>query len=338
MPEFDAGDVAERLAPLGISSVRPLPGGASSLTYLAHSEREGPVVVKVAPAGLEPVLHRDVLRQARIMRSLRGSGVAVPEVLHEDAGSPPEVPPLFVMAFLEGSSIEPLFDLDGPVDGPVDGCAGVAPTARPDAAVMGERLRAAARTMAQLHRRHPADLGLVEEPTVGLPEEIGRWRRLLQTVDPVLVPTWEEVAGLLESSQPEPMAPAVVHGDFRLGNLLAEDGRINAIIDWEIWTVGDPRVDAGWFLVNADPDTYRRPTSYVGRLPGPTELADIYEAEVDRHMPELPWFQALALFKSTATWSLIVKHNRRRPAPLEDIEAMAPALPYLLERARRVLA
>ncbi len=55
------------------------------------------------------------------------------------------------------------------------------------------------------------------------------------------------------------MGPAVVHGDFRLGNLLAVDERITAVIDWEIWSVGDPRIDLGWFLVNADPETYRGP-------------------------------------------------------------------------------
>ncbi|WP_236595339.1 phosphotransferase, partial [Mycobacterium intracellulare] len=52
--------------------------------------------------------------------------------------------------------------------------------------------------------------------------------------------------------------PGVVHGDFRLGNLLASGARINAVIDWEIWSIGDPRIDVGWFLINCDPDTYRR--------------------------------------------------------------------------------
>ncbi len=72
------------------------------------------------------------------------------------------------------------------------------------------------------------------------------------------------------------MDPAIVHGDFRLGNLLAHGTEIKAIIDWEIWTVGDPRVDVGWFLINADPDTYARPTPYVGLMPPVDELAARY--------------------------------------------------------------
>jgi hypothetical protein len=54
-------------------------------------------------------------------------------------------------------------------------------------------------------------------------------------------------------------------------------------------------------------------------------------------VPELDWFQALACFKSAATWSLIVKHNRRRTPPDPALEAMAAALPQLLSRAGDLL-
>ena len=56
-----------------------------------------------------------------------------------------------------------------------------------------------------------------------------------------------------------------MHGDFRLGNLLADDQGINAVVDWEIWSVGDPRVDVGWFLINADPDTCHQVTCTAAR-------------------------------------------------------------------------
>jgi hypothetical protein len=111
--------------------------------------------------------------------------------------------------------------------------------------------------------------------------------------------------------------------------MLASGDTITAVIDWEIWTVGDPRVDLGWFLVNADPDTYRRPTRYAGALPSPSELAALYG-----DVPDLAWFKALACFKSTATWALIVKHNRRRPDPDPGVELVAADLPRLLDRAR----
>jgi aminoglycoside phosphotransferase (APT) family kinase protein len=152
-----------------------------------------------------------------------------------------------------------------------------------------------------------------------------------------LAPGWHEVAADLESSTPPARPTAIVHGDFRLGNLLAVDDRITAVIDWEIWSVGDPRFDAGWFLINCDPTTYRRPSRYVDATPPLSELAAIYREELGSEVPELDWFQALACFKSAATWSLIVKHNRRRQSPDPDLEAMASALPQLLSRARELL-
>jgi aminoglycoside phosphotransferase (APT) family kinase protein len=322
LPELELGELAERLVPAGVSDVRPLAGGASSLTYAARLGDRN-VVVKVAPPGVAPILHRDVLRQARLIRALSSTAVPVPEVLWEDAGSPPAVPPLFVMSYLEGTSIEPLFDVEAAAcEGPV----------------VAERMRNAARTMADLHSLDPGALPLGHEPHVGLEQEIVRWCRLLETVDPELVPGWPTVAAALRASVPPGVAPAVVHGDFRLGNLLSVGPRINAIIDWEIWSVGDPRVDAGWFLLNADPETYRRPTPYVSITPRPAELASIYESAAGRPVTGLDWFQALASFKSAATWSLIVKHNRRRSLPDADTEAMAGVLPHLLHRATELLA
>ncbi|MGH7819936.1 MAG: phosphotransferase, partial [Candidatus Binatia bacterium] len=178
--EVDLRVLRDRLAPLGVEDIRPLRGGASSLTYLgaiAGGDRRR-VVVKVAPAGVPPVWNRDVLRQARILRALRPTTVPVPEVLWEDAGEPSDLPPLFVMSFVEGTSIEPLFDLD----------------ADEEATLVGERMRNAARAMAALHALDPDALGFAGEPRVGPAAEIDRWSRLLETVDAALAPGWQAIA------------------------------------------------------------------------------------------------------------------------------------------------
>ncbi len=312
--------IAERLAPQCIVELRPLAGGASSLTFAGKSG-DRRVVVKVAPPGVPPVAHRDVLRQARIIRALGPTPVPVPRLLFEDPGDPPDVPPLFVMSFLDGVSCEPLFDdCDG---GPED--------------VVAERFRQAAVTLAQLHSLDPGGVGLAAEPVSGPLEEVERWCRTLDTVDPALAPGWREVAAALRAGAPAALPPAIVHGDFRLGNLLADGNRVTAVIDWEIWSVGDPRVDAGWFLINCDPRTYQRPTRYSAAVPRLDELATVYRQAVDTALPALDWFCALACFKSTATWSLIVKHNRRRSAPNPELESMAPVLSQLLSRAGELL-
>jgi aminoglycoside phosphotransferase (APT) family kinase protein len=312
--------LAERLTSRDVSALETLPGGASSLTYVGRCADRS-VVVKVAPPGVQPIAHRDVLRQARVIRSLATTPVPVPEVLFDDPGDPPDVPPLFVMSHVDGSTSEPLFD--GADAGPE--------------AVVAERFRNAAATIARLHRVEPGAAGLGSEPVIGPSAEVDRWCRTLETVDAALVPGWRGVAADLESSTPPGLPAAIVHGDFRLGNLLAVDTRIAAVIDWEIWSVGDPRVDAGWFLINCDPRTYRRSARYTNAVPPLSELAAVYREELGREVPELNWFQALACFKSAATWSLIVKHNRKRKRPDPGLEAMTSALPQLLSRARELL-
>ena len=312
--------LAERLTSRDVSALQALPGGASSLTFLGRCA-DRPVVVKVAPPGVQPIAHRDVLRQARVIRSLATTPVPVPEVLFDDSGDPPDVPPLFVMSHVDGSTSEPLFD--GADAGPE--------------AIVAERFRNAAAVMARLHRSEPGAVGLASEPVIGPSAEVERWCRTLETVDAALVPGWRGVAADLESRTPPALPATIVHGDFRLGNLLAVDDRITAVIDWEIWSVGDPRVDAGWFLINCDPMTYRRSARYIRATPPLSELAAVYRDELGREVPELDWFCALACFKSAATWSLIVKHNRRREHADPGLEAMASALPQLLSRARELL-
>ena len=318
MVDIDLDELRRRLAAAEIADVAPLAGGASSLTFRgARFGRQ--VVIKVAPPGVEPVAHRDVLRQALIIKALAATRVPVPEVLWEDPGTPPQSPPLFVMSHVEGDCVEPLFD----------GC--------PPSPDLPERYRSAARIMAALHIVSPIDLEVGGESILDPVAEVHRWCETLQTVDAALAPDWQGVRDALLQCAPRAMRPSVVHGDFRLGNVLAVGARVNAVIDWEIGSIGDPRIDAGWFLINCDPETYQRVPASAGMAPPTAELADIYRRELGEEIADLPWFTALACFKSAATWSLIVKHNRRRRSPRADLEAMASALPGLLGRARSML-
>jgi aminoglycoside phosphotransferase (APT) family kinase protein len=92
LTDLQLDNLETRLGSAGVADLRPLAGGASSLTF-AGTRGDDRVVVKVAPPGVAPILHRDVLRQSRILRALGPTEVPVPEVLWEDPGDPPEVPP-----------------------------------------------------------------------------------------------------------------------------------------------------------------------------------------------------------------------------------------------------
>ena len=98
-----------------------------------------------------------------------------------------------------------------------------------------------------------------------------------------------------------------MHGDYRLGNLICRGTEPAALIDWEIWSVGDPRVELGWFLVFADGANFPGVGREVPGLPTADELVAAYAAD-GRPVDDLAWFDALGRYKMAA----IMGHNLRR--------------------------
>lgn len=300
----------------GIGGLRRLQGGVSSLTFAATGK---PIVIKVAPPGLPPVKNRDVLRQARILRLLADTGVPVPKVLFEDAA----MPPLFAMSFEPGQSYEP--HLDVTADPPA-----------PD--TITARALAAARTLARLQAVPPP----AEEP-VSLREELDRWARLLATVDDDIAPGHQELHERLAGGIPDPVVPTLVHGDYRLANMLFTGERLRAIIDWEIWSVGDPRTDLGWLLMHTDPahrfhEQRGEADEKAGTgMPGRERLLAEYLAAGGERPAALGWFLAYCHYKTAATIAVFVKRNRRRADPDPQLVTAAASLAGVIERGHAVL-
>ncbi|MEV5829736.1 phosphotransferase family protein [Spirillospora sp. NPDC052242] len=304
----------------------PLQGGASSLTFKGRwgdGPAPGPLVLKVAPPGVPPVRNRDVLRQARILRALAEvRDVLVPEVLFEDAGSPPEVPPFFGMEFVTGESLDPNIDPDIALPPPAD--------------VRGRALHAA-EVLAALHRVDPSLTPLNDEPVGTLDAEVGRWERAFATVPDDLRPGADAVAGRLRETIPEMCAPVLLHGDYRLGNTLCEGARVRAVIDWEIWSVGDPRLDLAWFLLTADPDGHPSAQRRAPGMPWPDELRAVYIDAGGSNTADLEWFRALVLFKLASASALIAKNARRRGETSGFGARAARQVPDMIARARAAL-
>ena len=133
--------------------------------------------------------------------------------------------------------------------------------------------------MAALHSIPPADLGLEGEPVVDPVAEVHRWCATLQTVDAALVPDWQDVRDALLRCAPTALAPTVVHGDFRLGNLLAVGARINAVVDWEIWSIGDPAYRCGLVSDQLRPRHLPACSRFGRHRAADAELAEIYPHE-----------------------------------------------------------
>ncbi|KPI18910.1 aminoglycoside phosphotransferase [Actinobacteria bacterium OK074] len=310
-----------------VEGVEPLTGGTSSLTYVAvlSDVPEGyeRVVLKVAPPGLEPVRNRDVLRQARLMEVLSGQrGVRVPKVLFCDAGAPPAVQPFVAMELVPGQCVEPVLVPRGTI---------------PAAQVRARGLDAV-RMLARLHRVDPKRTPLAVEPVVTLGAEVDRWTRAFTTVPDDLRTGYEAVAERLHATLPPAMMPVFTHGDYRLGNTLCDADTVNAIIDWEIWSLGDPRVDMTWLTFFTDEARHpASPSDEPAGTPSKAELIDAYQEERGEALRDLPWFEALTKYKESAATALLIKRGRKAGELKDMHRRMLPALPVLLDEAMELL-
>jgi aminoglycoside phosphotransferase (APT) family kinase protein len=290
-------------------------------------EPDRQVVVKVAPPGLEPVRNRDVLRQARVMKALhRTPGVKVPGVVFEDAGSPP----FFVMEFVAGEAYEPKWDVSA---------------APPVPATVDRRARAAAAMLASLQAPAPEAVGLAAEPVLSPAAELDRWAALYATVGDELRGDEESLQRALRAHVPGPVPARILHGDYRMGNMQFDGDRVAAIIDWEIWSVGDPRHDVAWLMAFADPiqqragDRDAANQAAADAMPTGRELLDEYLAAAgQREPPQLDWFLALCYYKLGATMSVLAKRNRRLAEPDPGLELIAQTTPPMIARALELLA
>lgn len=311
---------------LAVTSFAPLVGGHSSRTYLAEIAGDAAqrLVVKVAPAGIAPTRNRDVLRQARALKAIGGNaGIPVPEVLFEDEGAPVEVPPLFAMSYVAGECVEPALDI-------------LADVALPGPSDVRDRALDAARMLGSLHTLEPASIGLADVSETTLEDEIARWATLLGTIeDTDLIAGVDDVHAALRKTMPAPTAPRLLHGDYRLGNTLCTKGAVLAVIDWEIWSIGDPRTDLAWFLLSAQPDRHPSALRKDVGFPSVPELLDAYGAKITD--AELDWFQALQLFKMAAASALIAKNLTRRGSDPETLARTRTTIPQMISGARALI-
>ncbi|MGW9265321.1 phosphotransferase family protein [Gordonia terrae] len=268
---------------LTVTSFATLPGGHSGLTYRVETDG-GNFVVKAVPEGQRSIGRHDMMRQAAILTALADTDVPVPRVLEVDR----EEPAWFAMELVAGESLEPVLD-DPPV--------------APELAAA--RMMRAAEILPRLHavdhRRIP-DAGDILSPA----DELQRWTRTLRAVPPELVAGGEALLARLADRVPASVEPVLVHGDYRLGNIIAAGTEPAALIDWEIWSIGDPRVELGWFLVFADGSNFPGVGREVAGLPSAGDLVEAYSA--GRDIPDLTWFDALGRLKMAA----IMGHNLRR--------------------------
>lgn len=258
-----------------VSGVEPLTGGASRETW--RFEADGSRYVVQSQRTGSP---RDMHVEIAVLEAAHALGVPVAEVVADSRGTsghPALGDRFMIVRAVEGETIARKILRD-------DRFAGAR-------RALPEQI---GRAMAQLHRiDHGAIDGL--EPD----DQVVKYRQLLDESGQHH-PAFEIAFRWLEANRPKPNPPCLVHGDFRLGNLIIGDDGLRAVLDWELAHIGDPAEDLGWVCVRAWRFGASLPVAGVGDY---ALLLDAYAAESGNRITErdLRWWELLG----TVKWGLM---------------------------------
>ncbi len=269
--------------------VEQITGGKSNLTFLLRSDA-GELILRRPPTGeLLPSAH-NMGREAQIQRGLAGTGVPVPAIVLADEGDLIGIR-FYVMEKVQGHIIRG--DLP----------AGYAQTS-PERERMGH---AFADTLATLHAVDPEAVGLGDygRPEGFMARQVRRWTGQWEASRTHEVPEIEELSRRLSASVPTQQRSAIVHGDYRLDNVVLDardPGQINAVLDWELSTLGDPLSDVGLLMLfwrgADDPELSLIPgVTHLPGFPDRDAMLERYAAASGADLSDMAFYEAFAHFK-----------------------------------------
>ncbi|MFV0306318.1 MAG: phosphotransferase family protein [Desertimonas sp.] len=250
------------------------------------------LIVRSVPPGRAAIGRHDVSAQAYVLSYLAGHGdVPVPAV----AACSNEPPAFYAMERAVGLISEPIFDRSHPRDA-------------------GETAAAWHRVTTVLARLHQVPVDTLEVPPdrrLGIDDELAKWTATMAAADMLQDPAVARLRSSLSDDPPTPRPPCLTHGDLRLGNVVEHNGAITAVLDWEIWALGDPRSDLAWLQLFVDPTSFPHLGRPIAGVPPAGLVAEWYGDELE----EMAWFQALACFKGAAIGFLQLARAARHDAP-----------------------
>ena len=308
-------------------------GGGSNFSFLLERGRERLVLRRPPRPPLPPSAH-DMVREARLQLALAPQGIRLPPILAVCEDESVLGVPFYVMRFLDGHVV-----------------TGRLPPGLEDPAGrrrLGEELVDALVEIHAADVREPA-LAAFARPGSYLERQVRRFTQLWEINATRELPVVTEVGRRLAKTLPEPLPDTVVHGDYRLGNVMVErdrPDRVQAVLDWEMGAIGDPRADLGYLLATyAEPGGEASPlgvspVTALDGFPSKAELVDRYAERGGRAIGPLGWFEALALWKAAVFCEAIYGRFSRGELGPEDARAAAfeHTVPLMAETARKRLA
>jgi aminoglycoside phosphotransferase (APT) family kinase protein len=288
-----AAGLAEVLEPtLGsapaIDNLRALTGGASRTTWAFEAvtgERRRSLILRT---GLPDDVHAGMELEARAQSAAAAAGAPVPHILVAADSIGALGNPFLICDEIKGETI--VRRIQRQLDS-TDGDAG-----------RTRLLRQCAQALAAIHRADPNIPGLTHE------DPLTQWREALDAMGDTTA-TFEWAFRWLAANRPPPSAQVLVHGDYRMGNLIVDGSDLAAVLDWELVHVGEPYEDLAWFCIRAW--RFGAPATLgAGGLGSIESFLRAYEqasgTTVDR--VAFHWWLVLA----TLRWGVICRHQAER--------------------------
>lgn len=306
---FDAIAVADWLqarqpeAVSGPFTASLITGGKSNLTYLVQDGTHD-YVVRRPPLGHVLATAHDMAREYRVMAALAPTAVPVPRMIALCEDTDVLGAPFYIMERVPGT--------------PYSRAAQLEPLgAERTRAITGRMVD----TLVALHAVDYRSVGLAEfgRPDGYLERQVSRWKKQLAASASRELPGMDELVAYLDANIPASGEGTIVHGDFRLDNLLVDDDdQVTAVLDWEMSTLGDPLTDLALMLA------YQQ----LGELPGPSEavvtdaprapgylgrreVIERYATGSGRDVDDLGFHLSLAFFKlAVILEGIYLRHSR----------------------------
>lgn len=266
-------------------------GGHSNLTYAVTARAGQRFVLRRPPLGAVLATAHDMAREHKIIRGASRIPIPVPRALGLCEDVSVNGAPFYVMNFADGHVLESadqvreLFPSEGMRDRLADGVLD---------------------TLAALHLADPEAVGLGDlgRREAYLDRQLIRWRTQWEKSKTRELPEMEQAYELLLAAKPDQIYTGIVHGDYRLGNMLSlTDGSISAVLDWELCTLGDTLADVGYLLNHwpqpEDPDDAVGPTA-AGGFPSRSELLRRYAERTGHVLENVDYYRSFQIWRLAA--------------------------------------
>lgn len=267
-------------------------GGHSNLTYRCEDTAGNAYVLRRPPLGHVLESAHDMGREHKIIDALKDSAVPVPKNYGLCKDKSVNEADFYVMEFIDGLVLN-----DSTVSVQLHDA---------DRRTISEDV---AEILCQLHAINPDDVGLGDlgRKEAYLSRQINRWVKQWEASKTDEIPAMEESCRILQERMPEQIGATIVHGDYRLGNMIVHEGHVRAILDWELCTLGDPLADVGYILnnwVTAEEvpemgENDMSPTA-VGGFFSRDEFTDYYASKTGRDLSTINYYRAFSHWRLAA--------------------------------------